>query len=197
VTGRPGKPRSEQDQIGGRLKAARQALGYRSLEAPGNRRRRQMVTVPQGTQNPAYSPPSVHQPVSNTKRALYREIEGSPVPICTHLSWVLVRTRNLLSALRRPSSNSSRDAPNLLIRVGPQLATCVKCLGRALMTEPLWKSLAPRAGTHLVCSRPLNRPRFDGGLGPPHRLLNTKRAPGPETGRHLPGLTSKPPVNRV
>ena len=39
---------------------ARRALGYRSLEAPGNRRPRQMVTVPQGTQNPAYSPSSVH-----------------------------------------------------------------------------------------------------------------------------------------
>ena len=33
---------------------ARRALGYRSLEVPGNRHRRQMVTVPQGIQNPAY-----------------------------------------------------------------------------------------------------------------------------------------------
>ena len=44
------------------MTAARRALGYRSLETPGNRRPRQMVTVPQGTQNPAYSPPSAHHP---------------------------------------------------------------------------------------------------------------------------------------
>src|SRR5713226_3693679 len=44
VTGRPGKPRPEQDQIGGRLRLLASVLGYRSLEAPGNRRRRQMVT---------------------------------------------------------------------------------------------------------------------------------------------------------
>src|SRR5216684_2558872 len=40
--------------------AARRAFGYRSLETPGNRRPRQMVTVLKGTQNPAYSPPSAH-----------------------------------------------------------------------------------------------------------------------------------------
>jgi len=40
--------------------AARQVLGYRSLETSGNRRPRQMVTVPRGIQNPAYSPPSAH-----------------------------------------------------------------------------------------------------------------------------------------
>jgi hypothetical protein len=39
---------------------ARRALGYRSLEAPGNRRRRQMVAVPKGIQNPAYAPLSAH-----------------------------------------------------------------------------------------------------------------------------------------
>ena len=62
MTGRPGKPRPEQDQIGGRSRRLAPVLGYRSLEAPGNRRRRQMVTIPQGIQNPAYSPPSAHIP---------------------------------------------------------------------------------------------------------------------------------------
>src|SRR5258707_1715891 len=35
-----------------------------------------MVTVPQGTQNPAYSPPSTHHPVLSTNRPLNRKSEA-------------------------------------------------------------------------------------------------------------------------
>ena len=41
---------------------ARPALGYRSLEARRKSRPRQMVTVPQGIQDPAYAPLSAHNP---------------------------------------------------------------------------------------------------------------------------------------
>jgi hypothetical protein len=54
------------------MTAARPALGYRSLETPGNRRPRQMVTVPQGTQNPAYGPLSAHKPDRRSRAGVKR-----------------------------------------------------------------------------------------------------------------------------
>ena len=83
---------------------ARRALGYRSLEAPGNRRRRQMVTVPQGIQNPAYSPPSTHNPDS--------EYEKSPNPEA--------------GALQDAGSNARPGESRV-----SKLASCLMCLSLA------------------------------------------------------------------
>ena len=58
VTGRLGKPHPEQDQIGG-LKVPGLSSGW-SLEAAGNRRPRQMVTIrPWRIQNSAYRPTGI------------------------------------------------------------------------------------------------------------------------------------------
>src|ERR1700737_3012527 len=69
---------------------------------PGNRRPRQMVTVPRGTQNPAYAPLSAHNPHIEfnfvAKQAVRRERSGNSSPKKRRLNaqYVFARDRRLL-----------------------------------------------------------------------------------------------------